>query len=170
MESLALFCGIFGILSSIIAIVVVFLTRKNIVDIIDKEVILFEGNFNTKKDAITSSFELCDEILLKGKQATYNTEFLARARKCYNNLYCVVTNTNVAREFLDIAVNPSSMVNQARVNEYKNMCRKDIGFKVKKNKQTSIDFTYVQPIQQSQPVQQSQEIEIKRSGRPRKDV
>ena len=52
MESLALWCGIFGILSSIVAVVVVFLTRKNIIDIIDKDFVELKINELSKKDFI----------------------------------------------------------------------------------------------------------------------
>lgn len=107
-------------------------------DILDKDVILFERNFDIKKNAIEKSYKLIDEIQLRGQQITSNYDFIERAKSCYNELLCVVSDIAVANEFYDIAIagNPSD---EKRLNSYKISCRKDIGLrtKVTKSKQKS---------------------------------
>ena len=132
MQTIALWCGIAGLISSVLAVIIVVLIRKNIVDIIDKDVILFDGNFNTKKDAITSAFDLLDHISSKGKQITNNPEFAQKARQCYNNLICVVSNIKVAKEFYNIALNTNSDLYENQIENFKLLCRKDIGLKTEK--------------------------------------
>ena len=129
-STVAMWGGVAGLIVSIIAIIILFLTRKNIMDILDKDVILFERNFDIKKDAIEKSYKLIDEIQLRGQQITANPEFNERAKTCYNELLCVVSDIAVANEFYDIAVagTPSS---EERLNAYKISCRGDIGLKTK---------------------------------------
>lgn len=107
-------------------------------DILDKDVILFERNFDIKKNAIEKSYKLIDEIQLRGQQITSNYDFIERAKSCYNELLCVVSDIAVANEFYDIAIagNPSD---ERRLNSYKISCRKDIGLRTKatKSKQKS---------------------------------
>lgn len=131
MGNIAMWCGIAGVASSILAVIILFLTRKNILDIIDKEVIIFEGNFGIKKDAISTALNLIDHIVSKGKQITLNPEFAQRAKQSYNDLMCVLTNIKVAEEFYEIAINQSSYVDDTRIENFKIMCRKDIGLKGK---------------------------------------
>ena len=80
-----------------------------------------------------------------------------------------------------MTLNPSSGVNQSRIDEYKKRCRRDIGFKVKKEKKVATQTAqpvqqYFQPEQRSiYPTQASndellQQTELKKAGRPRKDV
>lgn len=137
-STIAMWSGVAGIIVSIIAIIILFLTRKNIMDILDKDVILFERNFDIKKNAIEKSYKMIDEIQLRGQQITANPEFNERAKTCYNELLCVVSDISVANEFYDIAItgNPSS---EERLNAYKISCRKDIGLNIKiaKSKQSS---------------------------------
>ena len=52
LEKIAMWGGIAGIVVALVAIIVLFLTRANILDILDKDVILFDKNFELKKQAI----------------------------------------------------------------------------------------------------------------------
>lgn len=137
-STVAMWGGVAGLFVSIISVIILFLTRKNIMDILDKDVILFERNFDIKKNAIEKSYKLIDEIQLRGQQITSNYDFIERAKSCYNELLCVVSDIAVANEFYDIAIagNPSD---EKRLNSYKISCRKDIGLrtKVTKSKQKS---------------------------------
>lgn len=137
-STVAMWGGVAGLFVSIISVIILFLTRKNIMDILDKDVILFERNFDIKKNAIEKSYKLIDEIQLRGQQITSNYDFIERAKSCYNELLCVVSDIAVANEFYDIAIagNPSD---EKRLNSYKISCRKDIGLRTKatKSKQKS---------------------------------
>lgn len=137
-STVAMWGGIAGLFVSIISVIILFLTRKNIMDILDKDVILFERNFDIKKNAIEKSYKLIDEIQLRGQQITSNYDFIERAKSCYNELLCVVSDIAVANEFYDIAI-AGSPSDEKRLNSYKISCRKDIGLRTKatKSKQKS---------------------------------
>ena len=156
MENIAMWCGIGSGITSIIAVIVLFLTRKNIVDIIDKDVILFEGNFNVKKEAIAAALNMVDHISTKGKQITLNPDYAQRAKQVYNDLMCVINNQKIAEEFSDITLNQSSYVDDVRIDNFKAMCRKDIGFKAKFKKPTKKNVQYVQQAPNPMPVNPQQ--------------
>ena len=61
-EKIAMWGGFAGVIVAIIAIVVLFLTRENILDILDKDVILFDKNFELKKQAIERAMLMADEL------------------------------------------------------------------------------------------------------------
>ena len=64
-STVAMWGGVAGLFISIFAIIILYLTRKNILDILDKDVILFGRNFEIKKKTITDAFQIIDEIALK---------------------------------------------------------------------------------------------------------
>ena len=137
MQTIAMWCGIAGLISSILAIIIIFLVKKQIVDILDKDAILFDGNFSVKKEAIAASLNLIDHISSKGKQITLNPEFAMKAKHCYNDLLCVVSDINIVQEFFNIALNTNNMVDANQIINFKLMCRSDIGLKTKKVKATT---------------------------------
>ena len=49
-ENIAMWGGLAGLAVSIFAIIILYLTRKNILDILDKDVILFNKNFDLKNN------------------------------------------------------------------------------------------------------------------------
>lgn len=148
MENLTLWCGIACLAVSFLAVIAVFLTRKNIKDIIDRDIIFFEKNFEIKKDAITSALDVVDEISLKGKSVIRDITFVHKAKQCYNNLLCVVSNIKLAKEFYDITLNTSKETTSLEIAKFKLACRKDIGFKTKKFKSSDLPL-------QSNPQEQS---------------
>lgn len=131
--TIAMWGGVAGLFVSIFAVIIIYLTRKNILDILDKDVILFSRNFELKKTAIENSFKLADEIQTKGGQIILNTEFNERAKKIYNELLCVVSDVRVADEFYSLAIENNSPITEARIAQFKLHCRKDIGLSVKKS-------------------------------------
>jgi len=134
MQTIALWCGIAGIISSVLAIIIIFLVRKHIVDILDKDAILFDGSFSVKKEAIAAALNLIDHISSKGKQITFNPEFAMKAKHCYNDLLCVVSNMNIAQEFFNIALDTSIEIAPNQILNFKLLCRQDIGLKTKRVK------------------------------------
>lgn len=134
MSSLTLVCAFVSIFASIVCVIIVFLTRKSIVDIVDKDVILFENNFTIKKNAITAALEMVDVIDQHGKQVALNANFIQNAKKCYNDLLCVVGDIAVAKEFYDITLNQAYSVTKDHIEHFKLVCRRDIGFKTKVSK------------------------------------
>ena len=134
LEKIAMWGGIAGIVVALVAIIVLFLTRQNILDILDKDVILFDKNFELKKQAIERAMLMIDELEEKGTQTKSNLEFAENAKKTYNELLCVVSDVRVADEFYSLAVDKSSMPTSAQYAHFKLVCRHDIGLSNKKAK------------------------------------
>lgn len=132
-ETISMWGGVAGILVSLFAIIIIFLTRKNILDILDKDVILFDKNFELKNKAIQKALNLVDEIE-RNNSIIHTPDFNEKARVCYNELLCVLTDVRVADEFYNIAVDSSNESNETQIAQFKLSCRHDIGLKTKKAK------------------------------------
>lgn len=158
-ESIAMWGGIAGLVVSIFAIVILFLTRHSILDILNKDAILFDNNFEIKKNAISTALSLVDEINDKGEFIKNNEEFSKKAKQCYNDLLCVLSDVRIADQFYNIALDKTVAFNEARNAQFKLLCRSDIGLKTKhsmlmKRLQQTNSVKPVQNVQvQSQPVQ-----------------
>ena len=122
--------GVAGLFISIFAIIILYLTRKNILDILDKDVILFGRNFEIKKKTITDAFQIIDEIAETNGRVKNNPNFVERAKMCYNDLLCVISDIRVADEFYSLALEDVDF-SLTRIAQFKIMCRKDIGLKTK---------------------------------------
>lgn len=134
LEKIAMWGGIAGIVVALVAIIVMFLTRQNILDILDKDVILFDKNFELKKQAIEHAMLMVDELEEKGTQTKSNLEYAEKAKRTYNELLCVVSDVRVADEFYTLAVDKSAMPTSAQYAHFKLVCRHDIGLSNKKAK------------------------------------
>lgn len=129
---MSLWIGIISIFVSIFAVVTLYLTRGNILDILNKDVILFDRNFELKKNVIDSALKLIDDIQERGKEITLRPEVQQLAKKIYNDLLCVSSDVVVADEFYNIAIEPNTDITDTRLAQFKLMCRKDIGLNNKK--------------------------------------
>lgn len=132
MEQIAMWGGIAGIVVAVVAIIVLLLTRKNILDILNKDAILFDHNFEVKKQAISKALTLTEDVLTMGDKVKTLAEFKKRAKDAYNDLLCVVSNVEVADEFYEITLNQNQSIDPVQIAEFKLLCRKDIGLKTKK--------------------------------------
>lgn len=169
LKEVAVGVGIAGIVVAVFAIIILILLKKNITDILNKDAILFSKNFELKKEAINNSLNLVDEVAAKGKTICLNPEFAIKAKDCYNNLLCVVTNVKLANEFYTMAIDRNGAIDSDKVTEYKLLCRKDIGLSVKKSSlinneavpTATINYQSQQPVQEQpapaqRPVQPAQ--------------
>lgn len=136
LETIAICSGVASLIVSLFAIISIYLTKKNIVDILDKDAILFDNNFEIKKNALSAALSIIDEINTKGVIVRNDNHFVAKAKQCYNDLLCVVTHLVVADEFIDIALNIDPINLEERIKIFKLACRYDIGLDTKR-KQTS---------------------------------
>ena len=132
-STIAMWGGVAGLFISIFAIIILYLTRKNILDILDKDVILFGRNFEIKKKTITDAFKLIDEIAESNGRIKSNPNFVERAKMCYNDLLCVISDIKVADEFYSLTLEDVDF-SLTRIAQFKIMCRKDIGLKTKNAK------------------------------------
>ena len=133
MFDITFICSIAGIIVSVLAVIMIFLTRNNILDILDKDIILFDKNFELKKNAINSAMDLIDEVATNGKEVVLRPEFEEKAKSAHNGLLCIVTNVKIADEFYSIAIDKNDLATPERIAKFKIACRKDIGLKSKKS-------------------------------------
>lgn len=128
-SSIEFWVSVSAIIVSVFSVIVIFLTRNNILDILDKDVILFDKNFELKKSAIEQALKLTDELHTKGEGIKNDEVFKQSATKCYNDLLCVVTHVKLADEFYALTLKKGEEITEVRLAQFKIMCRKDIGLK-----------------------------------------
>ena len=131
LESIAMWGGVAGVGIALIAMINLFLTRKGIMDAINKDNILYGENFAHKKSTITKALDLVDDVYQNGKSLIMNPNFADKAKACYNDLLCVVADVEVANQFFNIALNNELPLAEKDVLLFKAACRKDIGLKSK---------------------------------------
>lgn len=130
-DKIAMWGGFAGVIIAIIAVIILFLTRQNILDILDKDVILFDKNFELKKQAIEKAMLMIDE-LENNNGSSRSIDFVENAKKLYNELLCVVSDVRVADEFY--ALTMENKATPTSCAHFKLMCRHDIGLSNKKAK------------------------------------
>lgn len=136
LELIAMWGGIAGIIVAFFAIIFLYLTRKNILDILDKDAILLDKNFEIKNKVIQSALAIVDELFAKGPNILYATEFNARAKACYNAMLCTISDMQLIEEFRILTLDNSTELTEFRIIDFKLNCRKDIGLITKKSNLT----------------------------------
>lgn len=153
LENIAMWGGIAGVVVAFLAIIILFLTRQSIIRILDKDTILFDQNFEIKQKAINSALAIADEIVDSNSAVKGSPEFVKRAKAAYNDLMCVLSDVRIADEFYSISIENETVYNEARIAQFKLMCRKDIGLKVSKSQIVS-RVMQKQKANQTQPIVQ----------------
>lgn len=133
-QQIAVWGGIAGLIVSVFAVIILYLTRQNILDILDKDVILFDKNFEMKKQALEKAMSMIDEISKKGNQILFASENQQKALALYNELLCVVSDIRVADEFYSITMDTTEIVDETRLAQFKLKLRQDLGLKTKHSK------------------------------------
>ena len=130
-ENIAILTSAFSIVLAFMSMVTLLLLKKNVKDILSKDAIIFDKNLEIKKTSITKCLKMVDDLDLRGKSLALNPDFADKAKLCYNELLCVITDTKVANEFYNIALDVNYPINKSIITKFKLMCRKDMGFKTK---------------------------------------
>lgn len=138
LNNIAIWGGIVGMAVALLALILMIFTKKDIADIVNRDVILFDQNFSLKKQAIEKAFKLLDDLEQTPAIAS-NAEFVRLAKQSYNELLCVMTNQLLAEQFKNLAI--AGNVNSANLAKFKFDCRKDIGLKTK----------YIKPTKEAAP-------------------
>lgn len=178
-ETIAMWGGFAGIIVAVFAVIILYLTRKNILDILEKDVILFDKNFELKKSAINTAMNLVDQVEKFGNDIVYRPDFSEKAKNCYNDLLCVVNNLTLAEDFRKLAINPEGLSSTAKIVEFKLACRRDIGLNLKHSKNVSMISSsntttndtvetpsYNPPVQPAQPTQPVRPVQPRPAPRP----
>lgn len=155
--------GVAGIIISLFAIVIIYLTRSNIIDLLDRDVILYDKNYELKKDALESCFNCLDDVAQYGDNVKNNPQFIKKAKETYNALLCTVQCPKIYQDFYRYTIDKTpSMVSTEELEKFKILCRGELILHKKKGEgfkgTTEINmgtqnFRPVQPMQSQPPVQ-----------------
>lgn len=130
METFSFIVGVCAIVLSILTIVVLVLLRNNVINILKKDSIIFDQNYELKKSAILKAMDLMDSIENKSYRNLSSVEYRNKVNNAYNDLLCVVSDGRVAEVFYTLATNPQNLTGSDFA-KFKIACRKDLGFSVK---------------------------------------
>lgn len=130
-DNLALITGVVSIVFAVFTIIVLLMLKKNIKDILNKDALVFDRNFEIKKTAITDSLNLIDALYKNGRGLSSNSVFIDKVNKCYNDLLCVVNDVSIADIFRALTLESDENLPSSKVTVYKLLCRKEIGLPIK---------------------------------------
>ena len=130
MTFFAFLVGMFSLILSIIAIVLMFLLRKNVVDILSKDTLIFSKNYELKKQAFDKAMFVLDEIQL-GAPRSKTIEYSRKMNQIYNDLLTVTSDIRIADTFYAMVKDTSQPLTDADFAGFKLMVRKELGLTTK---------------------------------------
>ncbi|MFQ6724451.1 MAG: hypothetical protein ACLRFE_03895 [Clostridia bacterium] len=92
---------------AVFAIVILYLTRGNIIELLDRDVVMYDKNYQIKCDNMKEAFDCLDVVALNGLDVKNNPQFVARAKEAYNGLLCCVNNPKIYQEFYRLTLDTS---------------------------------------------------------------
>ena len=136
LEKIAMWGGIAGIFIAIFAVVILYLTRSNIIDLLDRDVVMYDKNYEVKKEALENAFNCLDVVAQNGVEVKSNTQYAQRAKEAYNGLLCTLNNAKLYQEFYRLAVDKSADGYTIQdIEKFKIACRGELINKRKKKKE-----------------------------------
>lgn len=173
LENIAMWGGVAGCAMAIIAIFAIIIIKTEIKNLLNKDNILFDKNFELKKEAIEEALNIVDELETNGEEIVQNPTFASRAKACYNNLLCVTSKMNIAETFYSLTIENVEPATPVKIAKFKLACRKDIGLSssgaklvvranaimksgyqpIEKSNYSQQSFVQPQPLQQPRPAQ-----------------
>jgi len=126
-EKIAMWGGIAAIVIAVFAIVILYLTRSNIIDLLDRDVVMYDKNYDSKKESLQEAFNCLDLVAQNGLEIKSNPQFIIRAKEAYNGLLCTVNSAKLYQEFykmaLDVTVGDYSTTD---IEKFKIACRSEL--------------------------------------------
>lgn len=133
LEKISLWGGIAGVFVAIFAVIILYLTRSNIVNILDKDIIMYDKNFEMKKSSFQNACDILDFYETYGFEIRTSKQFIAKAKTAYNDLMIVSDNQKIYEEFHRLTLDSSTrQVTPLDIHNFKVMCRTDMNLKTKK--------------------------------------
>ena len=127
MEKIAMWGGVAGIVIAIFAMVILYLTRSNIIDLLDRDVVMYDKNYEAKKDALEQAFGCLDTVAQSGFEIKNNPQYASRAREAYNALLCTLTSSKLYQEFYRLAVDVTTAgYTTEDIEKFKISCRVEL--------------------------------------------
>lgn len=122
-----LWIGIAAIVIAVFAIIILYLTRNNIIELLDRDVVMYDKNFETKKECLYEAFNCLDLVAQNGSNIKTNQQFIQRAKQAYNGLLCVVTSPKLYQEFYRMTLDQSDSVYSIEdIENFKIACRAEL--------------------------------------------
>ena len=85
-EKIAMWGGVAGVVLALFAIVILYLTRSNIIDLLDRDVVMYDKNYEAKKDALEKAFNCLDMVAQNGVEIKGNAQYIQKAKEsAYEN-------------------------------------------------------------------------------------
>lgn len=134
-ESISMWGGLAGVVIAVFAIIVLYLTRSNIVDLLDKDAIMYDKVYELKKVAFQNAFDILDHYELYGMEVRGTKQFIQKAKAAYNDLMCMSHNPKIFEDFYTLTLDSNyTQITVQDIADFKALCRQDLGLKNKKNK------------------------------------
>ena len=122
-----LWIGIAAIVIAIFSMVILYLTRNNIIELLDKDVVMYDKNFEIKKECLHEAFNCLDLVAQNGASVKNNPQFVQRAKQAYNGLLCVLTSPKLYQEFYRMALDQADSVYSIEdIENFKVACRAEL--------------------------------------------
>lgn len=135
LESISMWGGLAGVVIAIFAVVILYLTRSNIVDLLDKDAIMYDKVYELKKNAIQNAFDILDYYEIYGMEVRSTKQFIQKAKNAYNELMCVANTPKVYEDFYTLTLDQNyTQITVQNIADFKVLCRNDLGLRNKKNK------------------------------------
>ena len=130
MTFFAFLVGMFSLILSVIAIVMLFVMRKNILDILNKDTLIFSKNFEIKKQAFDKAMYILDEIQM-GAPRSNSIEYNRKMNQIYNDLLSVCSDIRIADTFYAMVKDTSKQLTESDFAGFKLLVRKELGLSTK---------------------------------------
>lgn len=130
MTFFAFLVGMFSLILSVIAIVLMFLMRKNILDVLNKDTLIFSKNFEIKKQAFDKAMYILDEIQM-GAPRSNSIEYNRKMNQIYNDLLTVSSDVRIADTFYAMVKDTSKQLTESDYASFKLLVRKELGLTTK---------------------------------------
>lgn len=144
MTFFAFLVGMFSLVLSVFAIVVMVLMRRNMIDILSKDTLVFSKNFEIKKQVFDKAMYIIDEIKLGAPRST-SVEYNRKMNQIYNELLTVSTDVRIADTFIAMVKDTTKQITEADSATFKLLVRQELGLSNKgsalivKSKQKEIE-------------------------------
>ena len=126
MTFFAFLVGMFSLILSVIAIVVMFIMRKNMLDILNKDTLVFSKNYEIKKQAFDKAMFVLDDIQL-GAPRSNSVEYSRKMNQIYNDLLTVSSDVRIADTFYAMVKDTTKQLTEADFASFKLLVRKELG-------------------------------------------
>ncbi|MBQ7798625.1 MAG: hypothetical protein IJ371_05830 [Clostridia bacterium] len=112
---------------AVFAIVILYLTRSNIIDLLDRDMIMYDKNYALKKESLEEAFNCLDLVAQNGVEIKSNPQFIARAKEAYNDLLCTLYSAKLYQQFYAMAIDVNvSNYSVEDIEKFKIACRAEL--------------------------------------------